>query len=190
MGRDYLLNPVEFLVQALLGLVLLLLLLRFLLQLCRADFYNPLSQIVLKATQPLLKPLRRAIPGTARIDGASLLLLVVVQMVTLAVIAAVRDMPLGLGGLLFWSLAELVTLVINVFFVSVIVQALMSWISPGRNPLAALLHSLNRPLLEPVRRRLPPLSGVDLSPIVVLFGLQLAKMLLVPPLLAIAQALN
>jgi YggT family protein len=190
MGRDYLLSPVEFLVQAVLGLVLLLLLLRFLLQLCRADFYNPLSQIVLKATQPVLKPLRRAIPGTARIDGASLLLLVVVQMVTLAVIAALRDMSLGLGGLLFWSLAELVTLVINVFFVSVIVQALLSWFNPGRNPLGALLYSLNRPLLEPVRQRLPPLSGVDLSPIVVLLGLQLAKLLLVPPLHAAALALN
>ncbi len=190
MGRDYLLNPVEFLVQAILGLVLLLLLLRFLLQLCRADFYNPLSQIVLKATQPVLQPLRRVIPGNARVDGASLLLLVVVQMVTLAVVAALRGMPLGLGGLIFWSLAELLTLLINVYFVSVLVQALLSWFKPGRNPLGALLYSFNQPLLGPARRLLPAMSGLDLSPILVLFGLQLAKMLLIPPLLAAAQALN
>lgn len=188
MGRDYLLSPVEFLVQAVLGLVLLLLLLRFLLQLCRADFYNPLSQIVLKATQPVLKPLRRAIPGTARIDGASLLLLLVVQMVTLAVVAALRDMPLGPGGLLFWSLAELVTMLVNVYFVSIIAQALLSWVNPGRTPIGQVLHDLNRPLLGPVQRLVPPFSGIDLSPIVVLLALQLAKMLLVPPLLAMAQA--
>jgi YggT family protein len=190
MGRDYLVNPFEFLVQAVLGLVLLLLLLRFLLQVCRADFYNPLSQIVLKATQPILKPLRRVIPGSTRVDGASLLMLVVVQMVTLAVVAALRGMPLGFGGLFFWSLAELVKLLINVYFVSVIVQALLSWFNPGRNPLGTLLYDLTQPLLGPARRLLPPLSGLDLTPVMVLFGLQLAKMLLVPPLLAAAQALN
>ncbi len=190
MGSDYLLNPVEFLVQALLGIVMLFLLLRFLLQLCRADFYNPLSQVVLKVTQPVLQPLRRAIPGSKRVDGASLLLLLVLQLVTLAIVAGLRGMSLGPGGLLFWALGELVTLLINVYFVTVIVQALLSWLGPGRSSLGAVLHDLNRPLLGPVRRLLPPLSGIDLSPIVVLLGLQLAKMLLVPPLLAAARALG
>ena len=188
MGSDYLLNPVEFLVQAVLGIVMLFLLLRFLLQLCRADFYNPLSQIVLKVTQPVLQPLRRAIPGNKRVDGASLLLLVVLQLITLAIVSSLRGMSLGPGGLLFWSLAELVTMLVNVYFVSVIAQALLSWFNPGRTPLVTVLHDLNRPLLGPVRRLLPPFSGIDLSPIAVLLGLQLAKMLLVPPLLAAARA--
>jgi YggT family protein len=187
---DYFLNPAEFIVQAVLGIVLLVVLLRFLLQLCRADFYNPLSQVILKVTQPVLQPLRRVLPGTGRVDGASLLAALLVQMVTLALVAGLRGMPLGLGGLLFWSLAELLGLVINIFFVTVVVQALLSWFNPGRNPLATVLYGLNEPLLGPARRLLPPFSGVDLSPIVVLLGLQLAKMLLLPPLLATAQALN
>jgi YggT family protein len=188
MGSDYLLNPVEFLVQAVLGIVMLFLLLRFLLQLCHADFYNPLSQIVLKVTQPVLQPLRRAIPGNKRVDGASLVLLLVLQLVTLAIVSSLRGMSLGPGGLLFWSLAELATMLVNVYFVSVIAQALLSWFNPGRTPLVTVLHDLNRPLLGPVRRLLPPFSGIDLSPIAVLLGLQLAKMLLVPPLLAAARA--
>lgn len=190
MGSDYLLDPAEFLVQAVLSIVMLLLLLRFLLQLSRADFYNPLSQVVLKATQPVLQPLRRAIPGSKRIDGASLLLLLVVQIVTLLIVAAMRGITLGPGGLFFWSLAELVTLVLNVYFVTIIVQALLSWFNPGRTPLGTVLHDLNRPLLEPVQRLVPPLSGIDLSPIVVLLGLQIGKMLLVPPLIAAARSLG
>ena len=190
MGSDYLLNPAEFLVQALLGLVLLALLLRFLLQLCRADFYNPLSQVIIRATQPVLRPLRRVIPGSGRVDGASLLLALVVQCLILGLVAALRGMPLGPGGLLFWALAELLALVLNIFFVTVVVQALLSWFNPGRNPLATVLYSLNEPLLGPARRLLPPLSGLDLSPVLVLLGLQLAKMLLVPPLIELAKALN
>jgi YggT family protein len=188
MGSDYLVNPVEFLVQAVLGIIMLFLLLRLLLQLCRADFYNPLSQVVLKVTQPVLQPLRRAIPGSKRVDGAALLLLVVAQVLTLAIVSALRGMAIGPVGLLFWSLAELVTMLVNVYFVSIIAQALLSWFNPGRTPIAMVLHDLNRPLLGPAQRLLPPFSGIDLSPVAVLLGLQLVKMLLVPPLLALAQA--
>ncbi|MDX1592933.1 MAG: YggT family protein [Gammaproteobacteria bacterium] len=190
MGSDYLADPAVFLVQAVLGIVMLLLLLRFLLQLCHADFYNPLSQLVMKVTQPVLQPLRRAIPGSKRVDGASLLVLLIVQVVTLLIVAAMRGLSLGPGGLLFWSLAELVTLVINVYFVTIIVQALLSWFNPGRTPLSQVLQDLNRPLLRPVQRLVPPMSGIDLSPLVVLLGLQVAKMLLVPPLIAAARSLG
>ena len=79
-------------------------------------------------------------------------------------------------------------MLVNVYFVSIIAQALLSWFNPGRTPIAMVLHDLNRPLLGPVQRLLPPFSGIDLSPVAVLLGLQLAKMLLVPPLLALAQA--
>ncbi|HEY5791096.1 MAG TPA: YggT family protein [Gammaproteobacteria bacterium] len=191
MGGNYLLNPVEFLLEALVGLYLLVLLLRFLLQLSRADFYNPLSQFLFRVTQPLLRPLHRVIPGSRRIDGAALVALLGLQLLLLGLLAALRGQALGPLALLVLALAELLALTLNVYLVSVIVEALLSWVNPGPgNPVTRLLHSLNAPLLRPARRLLPPLSGIDLSPLVVLLGLQLAKLLLLPPLLQLASALR
>ncbi len=187
MGRDYLSNPLEFLISTLASLYILALLLRFLLATVRADFYNPLSQVLVKLTNPVLKPLRRIIPGWGGVDLASLLLMLVLQMLTLALVALLRGAALHPLGLILWSLAELLALTINVYLGAIFIQVIVSWVNPNTyNPAISLLHSLTEPLLAPARRLLPPLAGLDLSPLLVLLALQFAKMLVLPPLQQLA----
>lgn len=188
MGSNYLTDPAVFLIQVVFGLFALIVMLRFLLQLMRADFYNPLSQFVVKATSPVLRPLRRVIPGVGGIDVSSLLLAWLVKTVELLLIYLVS----GFGFLILQSLVlaipELIALTINIFLFSILVLVILSWVSPsGHNPAYSLLHDLTAPLLTPVRDRLPPMGGLDLSPMVVMVGLVLLKMLLLPPLEALAR---
>jgi len=183
MGGSYFTNPLEFLIQTVVGLYILVVLLRFLLAWVRADFYNPVSQLLVKLTNPVLVPLRRVIPGLGGIDIASIVLMLVLQMLALWLVVMLRGAAIHPFGLLLWSFAELLSLTINVFLFSILIQVVISWINPGGyNPALSLIHSLTEPLLGPARRLIPPLSGLDLSPIVVLIGLQLLKMLLIPPL--------
>ena len=183
MGGDYLTQPAVFLVQVLFGLYATLVVLRFLLQLMRADFYNPLSQFIVTATKPLLNPLRRFIPGVSGMDIASLVLAWIV--ITLEQLSV-----LGLAGAGFQPTAaallaipELISLIINIFLFAILIQVIISWINPGsHNPAISLIHSLTEPLLAPVRRRMPDMGGLDLSPMVVMIGLVVLEMLLIPPM--------
>lgn len=185
--NGYLLNPLEFLISTLFQLYITVVMVRFLLQWTRADFYNPVSQFVVKVTNPLLRPMRRMIPGWGGVDVASLILMFLLQLLSLTLILLLRGHGIPLGTLLPWSLAELLGLAFNVYIVAIIVQAILSWVNPGHyNPVTSILYSLTEPLLRPARRLLPPISGIDLSPLLVLLALQVAKMLVIPPLMHLA----
>ena len=176
-------NATSFLIHTLFGLYILIVMLRFLLQLMKADFYNPISQFVIKATQPPLRPLRQYIPGIAGIDVASIVLMLALQLVEIWLITAVEGRAVSLPGMIVVSIAELLRLSINVFFWAIIIQVVISWINPGtHNPVTNLLHSLTEPLLGRARRMLPPMGGFDLSPIPVLIGLQLLLFLVAAPI--------
>jgi YggT family protein len=173
-----------FLVQVLFGIYILAVLLRFLLQSVRADFYNPVSQFVVTLTNPLLRPLRRVIPGLLGVDLASVVLLVALQCLELYLILLIgtagSDVPRSFSfpGLLLAAVIELVRLTIYVFLFAILIRAVLSWVSPspyaGRgNPATALLVSLTEPLLRPARRLLPPMQGLDLSPLLVMAALSL-----------------
>jgi len=191
MDSSYFTSPLEFLVSTVFSLFITAVLLRFLLALVRADFYNPLSQILVKLTNPVLKPMRRLIPGFGGIDLASVILMLVLQMLALGLITLLRGASIHPLGLLLWAIAELLSLLINIYMFSILIQVILSWISPGTyNPAASLIFSVNEPLLAPARRLIPPLSGLDLSPVAVMVGLQLLKMLLLPPLLTLGLAIS
>lgn len=181
---DYLSNAGVFLIKTLFGIYEIIILLRFLMQMVRADFYNPISQFVVKATSLPLKPLRRLIPGVAGMDMASLVLLLVVIIVELLLLSLVSTLPMPSAfGLVALALVELLKLTINVFLFSVIILAILSWVSPGGyNPVANLLFQITAPLMRPARRMLPPMGGLDLSPMVVIIALYLLILLLVDPL--------
>lgn len=182
--NSILLSPLEFLLTTLFSLYIGVVMLRFLLQAVRADFYNPLSQFIVKVTNPLLLPLRRFIPGLWGFDMAALLLMVVLQICVAYLIVIIGGKGIGPWGVLIWSLSELVGLAFNVFIFSILIQALMSWLNPDPfNPAFSLLHSLNEPILAPIRRFVPPMSGIDLSALVALIGLQTLKLLVVPLIL-------
>ena len=184
MDSSYLTNPLVFLIQVLFGAYILVVMLRFLLQLVKADFYNPVSQFIVKVTSPVLQPLRRYIPGFGGIDVASLVLMWLLKSVELSLtLLAGGGATTNLLATLAWSIPELVALAINVFLFAILIQVILSWVSPGGyNPAAALIHTLTEPLLRPARRLIPPFSGLDLSPMLVLVGLVLLKLLLLPPL--------
>jgi YggT family protein len=188
MGSDYFTNPVDFLVTALFDLYIIAVLLRFLLQTVRADFYNPISQFIVKVTNPPLIPLRRVIPSVARQDTAAIVLIIVLQMLSTTISLLLKGVKIAVLPLFVLSVANLVSLIINFYIVLIIVQVILSWVNPGNyNPATALLYSLTEPVLRPARRLLPPISGFDLSPILVLLALQVLKMLIIPPIIQLAR---
>ncbi|WP_298186423.1 YggT family protein [uncultured Pseudomonas sp.] len=170
-----------YILQTIGSLYLLIVLLRFILQLVRADFYNPLSQFIVRATHPLLKPLRKIIPSLAGLDLASLVLAILVQLVLMALTL----MLLGYGlenpvQLLVWSVIGVTALFLKVFFFALIISVILSWVAQGsHNPAAMLVNQICEPLLAPIRRILPSMGGLDLSPIVAFLLLNLIDMLVI-----------
>jgi len=190
MGGGYGSNALVFLIKSLFGLYLIAIMLRFLLQLTRADFYNPMSQFLVKITNPPLVPLRRIIPGVMGIDFAAVVLLIIIQGIELFLEYIVQGYTLAPLGLLILTIAELLRLLFQVYFYTILIQVLLSWINPGAyNPTVALLYSLNEPLLARARRIIPPIHGVDLSPIVVVIGIQLLTYLLIQPIQDLGRSL-
>ncbi|TED64627.1 YggT family protein [Pseudomonas aeruginosa] len=178
-----------YILQTLGSLYLLIVLLRFILQLVRADFYNPLSQFIVRATKPLLNPLRRIIPGFGGIDLASLVLAILIQLVLMILILML--MGYGVGGfimqLLIWSIIAVTSLFLKVFFFALIISVILSWVAPGSyNPGAQLVNQICEPLLMPFRKLLPNLGGLDLSPIFAFLALKLIDMLVINNLAAMA----
>lgn len=171
-------NAMQFLVTTLFDLYLMVVLLRLWLQWARADFYNPFSQFVVKATNPVLRPLRRIIPGLGGFDLASLVLALLVaalKMVVLMLMLSGNIPPLEV------AIASVITVVkeaFNLVFWVMIIRAILSWISQGHNPFEAVLHQLTEPMLAPVRRFIPPMGGLDLSMLVFLIGLKFFELLL------------
>jgi YggT family protein len=183
-------NAIEFLIQTLFGLYLVAIMLRVLLQLTRADFYNPVSQFLVKVTNPPLIPLRRVIPGFMGIDFAAVVLMIVIKMVEIFLIVLIKGVSVNFFGVVVLAIAELFRLLINVYFFTILIQVVLSWVNPGTyNPAVSLLYSINEPLLGRARRMIPPISGFDLSPIVVIILLQLISILLVQPIADLGQGL-
>jgi YggT family protein len=168
-----------FILDALLTLVVIAFLLRLLLPLVRADLRNPVGQAVLRVTNPLVMPLRRLLGSAGRIDLASLVALLLVQLAGTAVMVLVAGGSLAPLPLLIGTVRDLAQTVLQFYFVAVLIYALLSWVGPaGHGPAAHLLGRLCEPLLAPVRRIVPPLGGLDLSALFVLIGLQALQILL------------
>lgn len=166
-----------FLIGVVFGFFILLVMLRFLLQWVRADFYNPLSQFVVKMTAPLLKPLRRIIPGIGGVDVAAIVLLLVLQLLDTWLVSAMHGQSLHPAVILVLAIGSLINTALYIFIVAIIVQAVLSWVQPGGyNPIAVVIFQLTNPVLRPIRNILPVFSGIDLSPLVALIVLNLVLM--------------
>jgi YggT family protein len=188
MGNPYVGNAATFLITTAFGLYILIVMLRFVLQIVHADFYNPMSQFIVKATDPVLRPLRRYVPGAGGIDLASVIVMIVLKYVELALTAWIVGHSPHFAGVLMLSIAQLLSLLVNVFFFAIIIQVILSWVNPGNyNPVIALVYSLTEPLLGPARRVIPPMGGLDLSPIVVIVALKLVDLLFIAPIMDTAR---
>lgn len=179
MSGNLLGNTLGFVIQVLVGLYVLVLMLRLLLGWLRADFYNPLSQFIVKVTNPVVVPLRRIVPPIGRIDTATVILMVLIQMLGTSLVMLVSGRPVYPYGVLVHTLIELVSLGFSVFIFAILIQAVLSWVNPGNyNPMTSVLHSLTGPVLRPFRRLIPPISGIDLSPLFAILALEVGRRLI------------
>lgn len=166
------------------SLYLMLVVLRFLFQLVRADFYNPISQFVAKATNPLLMPLRRVIPGLMGIDLAALVLALALQWLLLQLIVI-----LIAGGLanpllaIAWSAIGLISMTLSIYFWGLIISIIASWVAPfSQHPALLLIRQLVGPVMAPFQKLIPPIGGIDISPIFAFLVLNILNSYLVPAL--------
>ena len=170
-------NAFKFLIEIAFDLFLMVVLLRFWLQLAKADFYNPLSQFIVKATSPLVNPLRKVIPGFAGIDAASLVLAFIVAFAKVSIVMLIIYGTWEPISALIGSGITLVKEAINLIFWVLIIRAILSWVSQGNNPMEAVFHQLTEPMLKPIRKVLPPIGGLDLSVLVLIIGIQFIQIL-------------
>ncbi|MEM7466958.1 MAG: YggT family protein [Pseudomonadota bacterium] len=183
MGGNYLSNAGVFLIEFIFGLYILAVMLRFLLQFIRADFYNPLAQAIVTVTNPPLRPLRRIIPAFRTIDTSSLVLMLALQIIATLLILLLRGLAPNPIGVLVMAIGELAGKAVYILLFSIFIQVIASWIAPGNyNPVLTLLDSITAPLMRPARRLIPPIGGLDLSPMAAVLVLYLALMLIVQPI--------
>lgn len=162
-----------FIIRALFGLLVTAFLLRVLLPLCRADARNPLSQAVIRITNPLVLPLRRLLPPVRRLDTGSVVALVLVQFAATSLVWLLVGNALNVPMLLISVARDLTSILLQFYFVAILVYALLSWIAPGTySPAANLLESLCRPVLRPFQRFIPPIGGLDISALIALIVIQ------------------
>ncbi len=167
-------------IQTLGSLYLLVVVLRFLLQLARADFYNPVSQFIVKATNPPLIPMRRVIPGVFGLDLAAIVLALVVQFVVIEASALVLGYAfINPLYVLVWSAIGVLSLTVTVYFWALLIMVITSWVAPhSSNPALMLVRQLVEPLMAPFRKLMPDMGGIDISPIFAFLAINVVQVLL------------
>lgn len=179
----YLANAAQILLEFIFGILVGLIVLRVLLQLVRANFHNPICQFLYKSSNPVLMPLRRIIPAWRRLDIAGVVLAWFLLLLKRVLIFAMLGTLPSVAGLAVIAFADLIGFVLMMVLILIIVRAILSFVaSDSYHPVVPLIHQLTEPVLKPVRKRLPVLGGLDLSPMIVLLAIMLLQALLVAPL--------
>jgi YggT family protein len=175
-------NTLLLLIEVIFDMAMGLFMARILLQAVRADFYNPISQMVYRVTQGVANPLQRVLPRLrGRLDVACMVVLVVLSMIYVGLIGSLLNYNLDFGRIAWLAVLKLIVLLLNMYFMFLFVQAILSWVGPGvSNPAANILWSLNEPILRPIRRVVPVFSGLDFSPLVAMLAIQIIKIWLPP----------
>lgn len=184
--NGYFLGFLLFVIGIIFGLLIFAVMLRLILQIVRGDFHNPISQFLVRMTNPMLLPLRRLIPGLFGIDMAAVVLLLALEALQIFLTNVLQGIEIH-GPLVF--LGELIGTTIQsvcqLFFIAILITVVLSWVNPqaGYHPIGQLLHQITEPLLRPARRILPPFNGIDLSPILAIIFLAAIMFLVAAPLI-------
>ena len=190
MRTDYASDTGIFLIDTVIGLYTLVVMLRFLFQLTGADFYNPISQTVVKLSNPPLVRLRRVVPSLPGIDTAAVVLLLILEMCRIAGINLLSGHSPTIVGLVLLSVGELLKLAIYIIIFSIFIRAMLSWFSgAGSTPVLRLMHTFTEPVLKIFRRLLPVTGGLDFSPIAVFIVFMVVLKIVVQPLLDFGRAM-
>ena len=199
MGSNYFTSPLTLVVTTLFDLYVLIVLLRFMLQLMRADPHNSVSQFIIKSTSAPLRYLRRFIPSVFGQDASAIVLCLVVTYAKFVLLRLLDTEVVhinntvayigGVGylGLLIYSIADLVSLFLSIFLIAILIQVILSWVNPGiYNPVIGLVNTLATPALRPIQKLIPPVGGIDLSPLFAMLMIMVAKMLIIAPIMNLA----
>lgn len=173
-----------FLVDTVLALYIIVVMLRTLLQLVRADFRNPVSQFVYQATDVPVRLLARIIPRWRQVDIAAIVFALVLCFINIKLDLFLLSADVGTQPALIlgWSVLKALVLLCNLFTFTILIQALASWLTPGaHSPATAVLWTVNEPLMRPVRNAVPSIGGLDISPLIVIIALQVVSRLLPLP---------
>jgi YggT family protein len=186
----YFANAGQIIIQFVFGALIALIVLRVLLQWVRANFYNPICQFLYKATNPVLMPLRKIIPPWRNLDIAGIALAWVVTALKLVLLYATLGEALGVLGLAVLALADLIDFVLLLYIVLILARVVISFVgADSYHPIVPLVMQLTEPVLKPIRRVLPAVSGIDFSPMVALLAITLARVLIAKPLLDLGVSL-
>jgi YggT family protein len=168
------------LVNATAGFFLFMVLLRFLLQASRADFYNPISQFVVKATNPVIVPFRKVIPGFAGFDWAAIVILIIVQAIAISLSLLIAGYGLPWANIAVWALLGTSGLFLKLYFWGLLIMVISSWLAPqSGNPALLLLRQIMEPVMAPIRKLLPDMGGFDISPIILFLVINVFEILLI-----------
>ena len=192
MGSGYFAQAIIFLVKLFFDIYILALILRYLLTVVRVDLLNPLSSLIIKVTNPLLKPLRRTIPGYFGIDWASIISLFLVQAIEIILVALIitGGIP-AFSGLTMLTIAYLLRTILYIYLFIIIVQVIISWVNPNvYNPITTIMYQISEPILKPIRQFIPSSGGLDFSPLVALIIINLLMILIISPLMDLGQKLS
>lgn len=185
---DTLRTALLFLVNSLFDLYLFVLVIRVVLVWVRSDYFNPVTQFVVKLTDVAVKPLRRMIPNSGNVETASLFLIFVLEIAKYFLIALMSFGVPNLLGLPVLALGDTVYLIIQTFTYAIVLQAIISIVQPNA-PILSVLSRFTAPILRPLQRLVPTVGGFDITPIPALIGLQLLSILLVSPLMSLGQGI-
>ncbi len=172
-------NALSYLIGTLLDLYITAVMLRMLLQWVRADFYNPVCQFLVRVTNPLLAPLQRVVPAFGRLDLAAVVLMLALEFVSVWVSSRLSSSPLGAVEIALFSLTKLLATLLMTYFFLIIAAVILSWVGAQlRHPVIPLVYQLTDPVLRPVRRVIPPIAGIDLTPIFALIAIRFLLLLI------------
>lgn len=161
-------SALTYLIETLSRLYLLCFLLRIIFQLARVDFYHPFAQFIVQVTNPLVVPARRLLPGTRHIDLPTLIVLFVLQFIFVIILSTLNGAAPAPGAWLLITIYWLMNMTVWTLIICILIFVILSWVQPGYSPAAVFVRQIVEPILRPARRILPPISGVDLSPMIVM----------------------
>jgi len=163
-----------FLVQTFFGIYYLLVMLRFLMQASRVNYYNPFCQGIVKVTDPAVRPFRAVLPTIRGVDFASLAVALVVELIAVMLIMFMTGRPVFMPIYVAWVLIGMVAIILKIYFFALLIMVISSWIAPYSNhPVLELVHQLTEPVCAPARKLLPPMGGIDFSIILVFVAITL-----------------
>jgi len=190
MENAYFSNAGVYLIDTLFSLYIGAVVLRFLFQAMDVDYHNPITQFLVKITSPVIRPLRAVFPRTGNFDLASLALAMALTFAKFFLRLSLAGQSANIAGLIVLSVADVLSVILTILFWALLIRVLLSWINPDpHQPVVKVLYQFTEPLMAPARRLIPPIGGLDLSPIAVFILIQLTFMLLHKPLMDFAYRL-